>query len=207
MLNQDASQSTTIRSWRILSVLIMLVLATALTMGVAYAEATPVERSESIDLREGDWLSVSSNRESLQSIEITGNLSAVQLPSALRYPADTFNMTSYAQGQYSITMTFSFPSEYNVVILANASNAARKEIASYYFSSGQLLLTINLNFSAHDPGIAGTHSTEWGDFASWTTRFGAAFPLWVKLQFQIVRSYRVQRMLSRRSEDGCGMQL
>jgi hypothetical protein len=93
-------------------------------MGVAHAESKPVERSESIDLRTGDWLSVSSNRESLQSIEITGNLSAVQLASAPRYPANSFNMTSYAQGHYSITMTFSFPSEYNVVILVNGSNAA-----------------------------------------------------------------------------------
>jgi hypothetical protein len=186
MVNQDASQNTTIRSWRILSVFIILVLATALTMGVAHAETTPVERSESIDLRTGDWLSVSSNRESLQSIEITGNLSAVQLPSAPRYPANSFNMTSYAQGHYSITMTFSFPSEYNVVILVNASNAARKEIVSYYFSSGQLLLTIDLNFSAPDPVIAGTHSIGWGDFASWTTRFGAAFPLWVKLLYAVL---------------------
>ena len=186
MGDQNASETKTIRYWGILSIFVMVILATAMTTGLAHAETTSIERSESIDLRTGDWLSVSSNRESLQSVEITGNLSAVQLPSVSHYPANSINMTSNAQGRYSVTLTFSFPSEYNVAILVNQSNATRKEIASYYFSSGQLVLTIDLNFSAPEPAIAVTHSVGWDDFANWTTRFGAAFPFWVKLLYAVL---------------------
>jgi hypothetical protein len=186
MAAHDAGQTATTRCWRFLGIFILLILATAMAAGLAHTETTSIERSASIDLRTGDWLSVSSNRESLQSVEITGNLTAIQLPSASHYPANGFNMTSHAQGRYSITLTFNFPSEYNVAILADQSNATKKEIASYYFSSGQLVLTIDLNFSAPEPIIAGAHSTGWSDFASWTTRFGAAFPYWVKLLYAVL---------------------
>jgi hypothetical protein len=164
----------------------MLVLATGLTTGLACAETTPVERSESVDLHTGDWLSISSNRESLQSVEIIGNLSAASFPSAPRYPANSFNLTSYAQGQYSLRLTFDFPSEYDVVILVNDSNATRKEVNSYYFSSGGLILTVDLDFKAPDPVTLDSHATGWDYFANWTTRFGDAFPLWVKLLYAVL---------------------
>jgi hypothetical protein len=186
MVDQDASEVIAIRCWSILGIFIIVVLATAMGTGLAHAETTSIERSVSMDLSTGDWLSVSSNRESLQSVEITGNLSAIKFPSTEHYPANSFNTTSDAQGSYSITLTFDFPSEYNVVIVANQSNATRKEIVSYYFSSGQLVLTIDLNFSTPDPIIAGAHSAGRGDFANWTARFGAAFPFWVKLLYAVL---------------------
>jgi hypothetical protein len=185
MAAHEASQTTTARCWRLLGVFILLILATVMTTGLAHAETSPIERSTSIDLCTDDWLSVSSNRESLQSVEITGNLTAIQLPSGSHYPANGFNMTSHTQGRYSVTLTFNFPTEYKVAIVADQRNATRKEIASYYFSSGQLILTIDLNFSAPEPIVAGAHSTGWNDFASWTTRFGAAFPFWVKLLYAV----------------------
>jgi hypothetical protein len=186
MVDQNASEIATPRCWSILGVFIIVIVATAMTTSLANAETTSIVRSVSMDLSTGDWLSVSSNRESLQSVEITGNLSAIQLPSAEHYPAKSFNTTSHAEGRYSITLTFDFPSEYNVTVVANQSNTTRKEIASYYFSSGQLVLTIDLNFSTPDPIIAGAHSMGWGDFANWTTRFGAAFPFWVKLLYAVL---------------------
>jgi hypothetical protein len=186
MVDQNASEIAATRCWSILGVFIIGILATAMTTGLANAETTSIERSLSIDLSTGDWLSVSSNRESLQSVEITGNLSAIQLPSTEHYPSNSFNTTSDAQGSYSITLTFDFPSEYNVAIVANQNNATGKEIASYYFSSGQLILTIDLNFSTPDPIAAGAHSAGWSDFANWTTRFGAAFPFWVKLLYAVL---------------------
>jgi hypothetical protein len=164
----------------------MLVLATGLTTSLACAETTPVERSESVDLHTGDWLSISSDRESLQSVEIIGNLSAASFPSALRYPTNSFNLTSYAQGQYSLRLTFDFPSEYNVFILVHNSSALRKEVNSYYFSSGGLLLTVDLDFKAPDPISLGSNATGWDCFANWTTRFGDAFPLWVKLLYAVL---------------------
>jgi hypothetical protein len=186
MVNEHASEATTAISWRILTVITMLVLATGLTTGLACAETTPVERSESVDLHTGDWLSVSSNRTSLRSVEIIGNLSAVIFPSALRYPADSFNLTSYAEGHYSVRLTFDFPSEYDVIILVKESNEARKEVDSYYFSSGGLLLTVDLDFTALAPTTLGSHAVGWEDFTSWTTRFGDAFPLWVKLLYAVL---------------------
>jgi hypothetical protein len=140
----EASQTTTARCWRLLGIFILVILATVMTTGLAHAETSPIERSTSIDLRTDDWLSVSSNRESLQSVEITGNLTAIQLPLGSHYPANGFNMTCHTQGRYSITLTFNFPTEYNVAIVADQRNATRREIASYYFSSGQLVLTIDL---------------------------------------------------------------
>jgi hypothetical protein len=186
MVNEHAGEAAAATSWRVLSAIVMLVLATGLTPGLAHAETTPVERSESVDLHTGDWLSVSSNRESLQSVEIVGNLSAASFPSALRYPADSFNLTSYAQGQYSARLTFDFPSEYDVIILVKDRDGAIKQVNSYYFSSGGLLLTVDLDFKAPDPVSAGSHAFGWDDFASWTTRFGDAFPLWVKLLYAVL---------------------
>jgi hypothetical protein len=186
MVNEHAGQATAVISWRILCVITMLVISTGLTTGLACAQTTPVERSESVDLHTGDWLSVSSNRQSLQSVEIRGNLSAASFPLGLRYPASSFNLTSYAEGQYSVMLTFDFPSEYDVVILVNDSNAARKEVNSYYFSSGGLLLTVDLDFVAPDPVTLGSNATGWDYLANWTSRFGDAFPLWVKLLYAVL---------------------
>jgi len=186
MANEQTNENTTTLSLRILSVFIVGVLAIGLTPGLVYAETTPVERSESIDLHTGNWLSVVSNRQSLQSVEIRGNLSAAKLASASRYPANSFNLTSYVQGHYSIRLTFNFPSEYDVTLLTNESNGATKEVASYYFSSGQLLLTIDLDFKAPAPIALPSHASTWNDFALWTARFGDAFPLWVKLLYAIL---------------------
>lgn len=186
MANDHTSETKTAISRRVLSVFVIVALAIGLTAGLAHAEIASVERSESVDLYAGDWLSVSSNRESLQSVEIRGNLSTARFLSALRYPTDSFNLTSYDQGRYSIRLAFDFPSEYNVIILVNESNVTRKEVASYYFSSGQLLLTVDLDFRAPDQITPGSHTTGWDEFASWTTRFGDAFPFWVKLLYAVL---------------------
>jgi hypothetical protein len=186
MANDHTSETKTAISRRVLSVFVIVALAIGLTAGFAHAEIASVERSESVDLYTGDWLSVSSNRESLQSVEIRGNLSTARFPSALHYPTDSFNLTSYDQGRYSIRLAFDFPSDYNVIILVNESNATRKEVASYYFSSGQLLLTVDLDFRAPDQITSGSHTTGWDEFASWTTRFGDAFPFWVKLLYAVL---------------------
>jgi len=186
MTSDNASGAKTIRWSGVLGILVMVMIAAATTAGLAHAETSSIERSESIDLFTGDWLRVFSNKESLQSVEITGNLSAVQLPSVSHYPAKSINMTSHAQGRYSVTLTFSLPSEYNVAVVVDQGNGTRRQIASYYFSSGKLILTIDLNFSAPDPAKVHSSSIGWGDFASWTSRFGAAFPFWVKLLYAVL---------------------
>jgi len=186
MLYADASESATMLPMRILSVLVLGVLAIAVTAGQVHAQATSVERSETIDLHTGDWLLVVSNSQSLQSVEIRGNLSAAKLASASHYPANGFNLTSYVQGHYSTRLAFDYPSEYEVTLLAKESNVTTKEVASYYLSSGQLLLTIDLDFKATAPIALSSHVSTWDDFALWTGRFGDAFPLWVKLLYVLL---------------------
>jgi hypothetical protein len=186
MVNADRSVSTTRLHFRILSVLVVGVLAIALTAGQVCAQAASAERSETIGLHTRDWLLLVSDRQSLQSVEIRGNLSAAKLASASHYPANSFNLTSYVQGHYSIKLTFDYPSEYEVTLLTKASNATTKEVASYYLSSGQLLLTIDLDFKAPAPVALSSHAGTWDDFELWTARFGDAFPLWVKVLYAIL---------------------
>jgi len=163
-----------------------VVLVMALVTSLVHAETNSVERSESVVVHTGDWLSVSSNRESLQLVEIRGNLSATTFSSPSHYPTNSFNLTSNAQGQYLVRLTCSYPSEYDVTISVQTSDAARQEGTSYYVSSGQLLLTINLDFKAPDPVTPIASSSPWDSFVGWTTRFGDAFPLWVKLLYLLL---------------------
>jgi len=164
--------------------------AALLVMGLVttlvYAESNSVERSESVALHTGEWLSVSSNRDSLQLVEIRGNLSATKFSSSSGYPTNSFNLTSNAEGHYSIGLTCSYSSEYDLTISVLTSSGVKQEKASYYISSGQLLLTIDLDFKAPDSVSPIASSSPWDSFAGWTTRFGDAFPLWVKLLYLLL---------------------
>lgn len=172
--------------FRTLTALVMIILITGLATTLVHAQTAPEEQSETMVLHTGDWLSVSSNRESLELVEVRGNLSAAQLSSPPRYPTESFNFTSDAQSHYSIRLTFGYPSEYYVTISVNESSGAKQEKASYYVSSGKLVLTIDLDFRAPDPITQIATSTAWDSFKGWTTRFGDAFPLWVKLLYVLL---------------------
>ena len=168
-----------------IAVLLVLFLAAGLFASTAQAQ-TESERSESIILHTGDSLSVSSDRESLQLVEIKGNMSASRMPSPQHYPTNAFNFTSDAQGHYSVRLSFNYPSEYNVNILVYASSSAKEEKASYYVSSGQLALILDVEFKALDSAKALPSPSVWDSFRNWTTRFGDAFPLWVKLLYVLL---------------------
>ena len=71
-------------------------------------------------------------------------------------------------------------------IWVRTSSGAKQEKASYYVSSGELLLAIDLNFKAPDPVTRVASSSPWDSFMDWTTRFGDAFPLWVKLLYLLL---------------------
>lgn len=169
-----------------LCVLVAVVLVTGLVTSLAYAETSSVERSESISLHTGEWLFVSSNRQSLQLVEIRGNLSATMFSSPPSYPTNRFNFTSNSEGSYSIRMTFSYISEYDVTISVRTSSGASQDKASYYVSSGQILLAIDLDVKSPDPVTATASLNAWDSFMGWTTRFGDAFPLWVKLVYLLL---------------------
>jgi hypothetical protein len=169
-----------------LGIFAAVLLVMGLVTSLVHAETNSVERSESVVLHTGEWFSVSSNRESLQLVEIRGNLSATKFSSPSRYPTNSFNFTSYVQGHYSIRLTCSYPSEYDATISVWTSSGARQEEASYYVSSGQLLLTIDLDFKAPDPVSPIASSSPWDSFVGWTARFGDAFPLWVKLLYLLL---------------------
>jgi len=171
---------------RALTVCVAFFLITGLAAALVHAETNPVERSESVVLSTGSWFLVSSDRESLQLVEIDGNLSAARFSSPSRYPTDSFSLTSDAQSRYSIRLTFNHPSEYKVTIAVIESNGTRREKASYYLSSGQLLVAVELDFKTSDPTTLSVSRSAWESFLDWTTRFGDAFPLWVKLLYVLL---------------------
>lgn len=160
---------------------VMLLLGASLTL--VRAETGLIEQSESLTLNTSDLLLVSSSRRSLQFVEIRGNLSATKFSSPPSYPSDSFNFTSTTQGHYTIRLAFSHPSQYEVIMSVEDSNSVKQERASYYVSSGQLLLTIDVDVKASDPAATIAGSSVWDSFTSWTARFGDAFPLWVKLLY------------------------
>ena len=170
-------------AFRGLTVCVAFLLMIGLGAGLAQAQANPVDRSESVVLSTGSWFLVSSDRESLQLVEIEGNLSTARFLSPERYPTHSFSLTSDAESHYSIRLTFDHPSEYRVSILVIESNGTRRERSSYYLSSGQLLVAVELDFKASDPAAAYVSRSAWESFLDWTERFGDAFPLWVKLLY------------------------
>jgi hypothetical protein len=91
-------------SARGLAILAAIVLLVGASLTLAQAETSPIDQSESLTLNTGDLLLVSSSRESLQFVEIRGNLSATRFSSPPRYPTDTFNFTSSTQGHYTIRL-------------------------------------------------------------------------------------------------------
>jgi hypothetical protein len=169
-----------------LIIFVASVLVISLAVSLVQAQTDSVERSESITLNTGSTFFVSSNRESLQLVEIEGNLSAATFSSPARYPTDSFSFTAETQSHYSIRLTFNYPSEYKVTIAATESNGDRQEKAAYYLSAGQLLLTTELAFKTPDSVAPAGSQSVWESFQDWTTRFGDAFPLWVKLLYVVL---------------------
>lgn len=158
-------------------------LVMALSVGLAQAQATSIEPSESIVLHIGEALSVSSTRHSLQFVEIRGNMSAATILSSANYPTDTFEFTSKDLSSYSLRLTFTYPTEYEVLISVSEISGANRQKASYYISSGELLLVIEADFTAAESVRPLTSASAWDSFISWTALFGDAFPLWVKLLY------------------------
>lgn len=176
--------SGTLRTRLIMPVASIMMIA--LAVNLVQAQSNSIERSESIALDTGNWFSVSSNRESLHLVEIEGNLSAARFPSPVHYPTDSFSFTTDTQGRYSIRLTFNDSSEYKVTIAVIESDGVRQEKASYYLSSGQLLIIVELDFKTPDPVTPTESLSVWESFQDWTTRFGDAFPLWVKLLYVLL---------------------
>jgi hypothetical protein len=166
-----------------LIILLAFVLLISLTLVPVHAQTDSVERSASITLQTDSLFSVSSNRESLRLVEIEGNLSAARFSTPPRYPTDSFSFAADRQGVYSIRLEFNCSSEYKVTIAVTDSNGVRQEKASYYLSGGQLLLTAELTFETPDSATQAGAKSVWESVQDWTTRFGAAFPLWVKLLY------------------------
>jgi hypothetical protein len=184
MTSRPLRETTT--ATRRLAIFLVAFLAVAMTASLAHAQTGSVEQSESIEAHVGDWLSVSSTRDSLQLVEIKGNLSLAMFSSPQHYPASSFNLTSNAQSHYSIRLVFDYASEYDVGAIVKESSGVDREVASYYVSSGQLLLTIDVDFRTPDSVSPTKSSSVWDDFTSWTTRFGDAFPFWVKILYVIL---------------------
>lgn len=166
--------------------IVILFLVFALGAGLPQAHASPTEGSESIILGIGDTLVISSSQDSLQSVEIQGNLTAAKFEPSSGYPTDGFEFTSSAQDDYSIRLTFSYPSEYEVTLSTAEGSGARLQKTAYYTSSGEFILTIEAGFRVPEETASSPSMSAWDSFLSWTGRFGDAFPLWVKFLYALL---------------------
>jgi hypothetical protein len=83
-------------------------------------------------------------------------------------------------------VAFECPTEYNVTLSTAQSSEVESQMVSYYVSSGELILNVDLNFSEPDPKAHVSSISAWEAFSDWTARFGDAFPLWVKLLYLLL---------------------
>lgn len=196
-----------IRTLLIVSVLFALVATFYPSITSAAGDSTT--RTEQVAFTVNNCLMISSNRQSLQTVEVRGNMTAAKITSPKTYPADNFNFTVTTPGHYTITLSFNYSSDYNVTITTtgdpSSSSSANPSTpigvirsvvtthipqyishATYYVSSGPLLLTIELDVNALTVPAEVVNRTPWEDFLNWLARFGAAFPTWVKLIYLVL---------------------
>jgi hypothetical protein len=180
-----------------------------LCIGSVSAAGTAIERTEQMSMPVDSWLIITSNRQTLQTVEVRGNMTAAELTTPASYPTDYFNFTSISPGPYEIYLSFNYSSDYNVTIatssqsgntgtgtaveapasihgIITAVSPRPVEYATYYVSSGQLLLTIELDVNPQNAASEIPNRPPWESFMDWLARFGAAFPTWVKLIYLLL---------------------
>jgi len=166
-----------------------------------------VVKNQNVPLYVGDTLSIRSDRDSIQTVFIAGNLSYVHIINPPRYPGDVFALSTVSPGQYDISATFRYDTDYTVHVYALLSDNTEKQLAAYYLTSGVFTLNLAVTFTAKPVAQQSLTSSisPWGSFASWMSKFSEAFPFWVKIlyfvfvsQFALVGGLWVRRESIRR---------
>ena len=144
-----------------------------------------------MNLNAGDLLVIASNRTSIQKVLVAGNISDEILQKPNEYPANSFAIGSSGPGVYVLSIFFDYPGDYQVdLFVQHADGSAATNSATYYVSSDSIELDVNANFSRPTTlSVAKTSPSKtppWQSFVSWLSKFGEAFPIWVKLVYLIL---------------------
>jgi len=149
---------------------------------------------------------VRSDQESIQQVFIQGNVSSANIQNS-SYPAKEFRIFALSPGRYELRIQLDFPTRYAVTMYVESlHNGGMRNSTSYYMTGGPLELEIRISSVEEDAGEkVNPPISPWDSFVGWTTKFGQAFPLWVKvlylllgIQFFLVGGLWIRRETSRR---------
>jgi len=193
----------------VLAITVFVVLtATFLLQAGNVAADQAVIRRQDLELNAGDMLFVHSDRSSIQRILLEGDLASANFTKIAEYPTADFEFAASKEGLYQLRMFFDYPSDYVVNLLVRDKiDGTTSNSTTYYVSAGTFELDIYAHFSSVPDGarITAPSVSPWDSFAHWMSRFGEAFPFWVKvlylglgLQFFAVGGLWIRRESARR---------
>jgi len=159
-------------------------------------------------LETGDSLIVHSDRNSLQRVLLEGNITNTTISKPREYPADNLAIKFNAGGTITLRAFFDYANDYEVTVATQSSNSNLQHANStYYISQGsfELDITVFVNESNAPTQVPTLSPSE--SFLSWMSKFGEAFPFWVKalylvlgIQFFTVGGLWIRRQTARKEE-------
>lgn len=187
MRNPDVRPGLPLRVSRNLVItFVIAILIVPLGMPLAHAQtATTQIRDTKVELVAGQLLYVVTDRPSIQKVTLLGNLTTASYSRDIVFPTNEFSLGALAASKYELTVVFDYDKSYTVRLNAVGQDGVTKELVSYFVSNGSFSLDIDVTFlpKATD---APTNQSVLDRFNSWFTRFGEAFPIWVKILYLIL---------------------
>lgn len=167
--------------------MLVVVICVALASGsVVVSAQTPGQTAtEKVELYVGEQLQVVADKPSIQFVTLAGNLSTASYTQDAVFPTDAFEVAVSSPGQYELKVNFNGDEPYTVRVVQAGNQQTSTQLLSYFISSGDFLLDLQVTFHPRPQGPVGSQ-TIWEAFTSWLTRFGEAFPIWVKLLYLVL---------------------
>lgn len=186
--------------WTLLAFLLVL------AASESAAALQPITRKQELAIFPNEAFVVRSDQQSIQQVFIHGNISSANLPNST-YPAKEFRIAALSPGRYELRIQLDFPTAYAVTTFVESlGDRTVRNSTSYYITGGPMELEIRISSVEEDTGDrVDRQISPWDSFVGWTTKFGQAFPLWVKVlylllgvQFFAVGGLWIRRETSRR---------
>jgi len=168
----------------LLAAILTVILSTP-TLTIVLADQQPITRAQEIQLYARDSLIIMSDQNSIQRVFLQGNLTAANITKAL-YPTNEFELTALDPGVYDLRVLFDLQTDYKVNLYVQTSNQSRiANNTAYYLSGGPSELDVKATFIARPRSAPMVMPSEspWESFINWISKFGQAFPVWVKLLY------------------------
>lgn len=183
------------------AVLAFVLFSPALSFVLA-EQPQPVQWSRDLVLFVGNVFVVKSDQSSIQQVFLQGNLTAANYTKSDYYPIDEFTLTTSNPGTYNLRVLFDLKTGYSVNMYVRSTYINN---TASYLSGGPSELDVKVSFSSQPFQALAIAHPAGGGFANWVTKFGQAFPFWVKLlyltfglQFFVVGGLWIQRESTRR---------